>query len=113
MPDNDLIRRGDAIKALRNLPTWWADEGGVYGNAQPPMEAMLDPVDALSAIDNLPAADIDEIRGKGKWVDKGVRAWSCSCCGMPLNHIRQFASFEKNELPNYCPNCGARMEANQ
>ena len=53
--------------------------------------------------------DPDDVRGVGEWVDKGVRAWSCSCCGTPLNHIRQFSSFEKNELPNYCPNCGARL----
>ena len=61
------------------------------------------------AIKELPTVSPDEARGVGKWVGKGVRAWSCSCCGTPLNHIRQFASFEKNELPNYCPSCGARM----
>ena len=61
-------------------------------------------------INNAPTISPDEVRGVGKWVDKGVRAWSCSCCGTPLNHIRQFASFEKNELPNYCPNCGAKMK---
>ena len=62
-----------------------------------------------SDIDKIPTLSPDEVRGVGEWVDKGVRAWSCSCCGTPLNHIRQFASFEKNELPNYCPNCGARL----
>ena len=66
--------------------------------------------DDVTRLLSLPTISPDEVRGKGKWVDKGVRAWSCSCCGTPLNHIRQFASFEKNELPNYCPNCGAKME---
>jgi len=61
-------------------------------------------------VDSAPTLSPDEVRGVGEWVDKGVRAWSCSCCGTPLNHIRQFASFEKNELPNYCPNCGAKMK---
>ena len=64
-------------------------------------------------IDSAPTISPDEVRGVGKWIDNGVRAWSCSCCGTPLNHIRQFASFEKNELPNYCPSCGARMEVNE
>lgn len=63
----------------------------------------------IPLIDEQPTISPDEVRGVGEWIDNGVRAWSCSCCGTPLNHIRQFASFEKNELPNYCPSCGARM----
>ena len=52
----DCISRQAAIKAIMGLPTWWADEGGYYGGAQPPMEALLDPKDAVSAIENLPSA---------------------------------------------------------
>ena len=51
---NDLISKTEAINALKNLPTWWADAGGYYGIAQPPMSALLDPNDAISAIENLP-----------------------------------------------------------
>ena len=51
----DLIERQAAIDALKGLPTWWADEGGYYGGAQPPMVALLDPEDAVSAIENLPS----------------------------------------------------------
>ena len=53
----DCISRRAAIEAIMGLPTWWADEGGYYGSAQPPMEAMLDPEDAVSAIENLPTAE--------------------------------------------------------
>lgn len=52
---DDLISRQAAIDALKGLPTWWADEGGYYGGAQPPMVALLDPEDAVSAIENLPS----------------------------------------------------------
>lgn len=52
----DTISRAAAIEAIMGLPTWWADEGGYYGGAQPPMEALLDPEDAVSAIENLPSA---------------------------------------------------------
>jgi hypothetical protein len=52
----DLISRQDAIDAIKGLPTWWADGGGYYGGAQPPMEALLEPNDVISAIDNLPSA---------------------------------------------------------
>ena len=51
----DLISRQAAIDALKGLPTWWADGGGYYGGAQPPMVALLDPEDAVSAIENLPS----------------------------------------------------------
>ena len=53
---DDVISRQAAIDALKGLPTWWADEGGYYGGAQPPMVALLDPEDAVSAIENLPSA---------------------------------------------------------
>ena len=54
---DDLISRRAAIDALKGLPTWWADEGGYYGGVQPPMVALLDPEDAVSAIENLPPAE--------------------------------------------------------
>ena len=57
---NDFISRQDAIEALKGLPTWWADEGGYYGGAQPPMAALLDPEDAVSAIENLPSAQPEQ-----------------------------------------------------
>ena len=64
MTKDDLISRQAAIEALKGLPTWWADGGGYYGGAQPPMVALLDPEDAVSAIENLPSAQPDIIRCK-------------------------------------------------
>ena len=52
---DDMISRQAAMDALKGLPTWWADEGGYYGGARPPMEALLEPTDAVSAIENLPS----------------------------------------------------------
>lgn len=60
IPNNsDTISRQAAIDVLKGLPTWWADGGGYYGGAQPPMVALLDPEDAVSAIENLPPAQPD------------------------------------------------------
>lgn len=61
---SDTISRQAAIDALKGLPTWCADEGGYYGGAQPPMVALLDPEDAVSAIENLPSAQPEIVRCK-------------------------------------------------
>ena len=60
----DLISRKAAIDAVKGLPTWWADAGGYYGGAQPPMTALLDPEDTVAAIDNLPSAQPNLDRAK-------------------------------------------------
>lgn len=55
------------------------------------------------AIDNAPTVDAVPVR-HGKWIDKsgGIEgAWNhCSVCGE-----------RAIELYDYCPNCGAKMEA--
>ena len=106
----DLISRQAAIDALKGLPTWWADEGGYYGGAQPPMEALLEPEDAISALENLPSAQPE--RKKGKWINAypdiepnpmfmyGI----CSVCG--------YEQAISDKL-KFCPNCGADMRGEQ
>ena len=75
---DDLISRQAAIDALKGLPTWWADEGGYYGGAQPPMVALLDPEDAVSAIENLPSAQPEQQIPQ-------MRGWVCPVCGRGLS----------------------------
>lgn len=97
----DTISRQAAIDALKGLPTWWADEGGYYGGAQPPMVALLEPEDAVSAIENLPSVQPE--RKKGEWIDDTF----CSECGWThevesgfIGSVKQFS---------FCPNCGTDM----
>ena len=104
---DDLINRQAAIDALKGLPTWWADSGGQYGGAQPPMVALLDPEDAVSAIENLPSAQPE--RKKGKWIRHdeiknvyGGICIECSECGE--KYVVQHILDEK-----HCRNCGADM----
>ena len=61
-----------------------------------------------------PAADVQEVK-HGRWIkreycsnysgyDYGMK---CSVCGKPL--YRQLSE----KMPNYCPNCGARMDGKE
>lgn len=58
---DEYIKRKDVINAIESLPTWWADDGGFYGGAKPPMVALLDPEDTISAIENIPSEDVVEV----------------------------------------------------
>ena len=47
------------------------------------------------------------MRKKGQWVpidDFPHEVWKCDCCG----HIYEYED-DPDELPNFCPNCGADM----
>lgn len=51
-----------------------------------------------------------EERKKGKWInhrcDDGLHVGDCNLCGEAMMW------FEDDIKPNYCSNCGARMEGN-
>ena len=105
---DDTISRQAAIDALKGLPTWWADEGGYYGGAQPPMVALLDPEDAVSAIENLPSAQLEQKIGKFiRWMEKREEPKYISY----TPHCK--CSLCENELLieniKYCYMCGARL----
>lgn len=50
----DLISRKAAIEAIKGLPRWIMDPNGEFQPVDPPMVSMIDPDDAVSAVENLP-----------------------------------------------------------
>ena len=100
----DTISRQAAIDALKGLPTWWADGGGYYGGAQPPMVALLDPEDAVSAIENLPSAQPE--RKMGKWIYNSPVTMKCDQCGFVIKDW-DWHRFK------FCPNCDCDMRGEQ
>ena len=57
----------------------------------------------------LPVADVVEVV-HGAWVDYMVRDWRCSVCGEKIAKFRNVDGYCYDDKPNYCPNCGARMD---
>ena len=80
---------------------------------------MSEPPDAhypqwyVDKIKSIPAADVAEVR-HGQWDGEGdgyadgeivIDVWYCSECGYCIDD----GTDDPNILPNYCPNCGAKM----
>lgn len=93
----DTIYRQDAIEALDDVENWVN-----IGN-----EDYILLAEAVDSIRALSSAEPE--RKKGFWyaLEKGDKGYSasdfkCSVCGEP-NHTWL-------TKPNYCPNCGAKME---
>lgn len=64
---------------------------------------------AISYLKSIPAADVRPVV-RGKWIcdDDGTVFYVCSACGKA--QYRLFTEIFYGEI-NYCPNCGAEMEA--
>ena len=66
--DGDLVSRRDAIDTLMSLPRWVIDSNGEYQPVDANTSSMIDPEDAVSAIENLPSAQPEIIHCKYcKW----------------------------------------------
>ena len=91
---SDLIRRGDALKALLKVPCKIDSDNYTWIRLS----------DAFGTIDeDVPSAEPE--RPKGEWVDGlpyvNSHWWVCSICHVPAP--------ENHTGYNFCPNCGARM----
>jgi len=86
------------------LPTWWADEGGYYGGAQAPMVALLDPEDAVSAIENLPSAQpepaipLSWIEGQIGWLKGLDNAFSTLTAGQILAMMNKWKDEQNGDF---------------
>ena len=53
-----LIDPNALVEHIKDLPTWWADDGGVYpGGSMKYPDGMYYPEDIISSIDNAPTVD--------------------------------------------------------
>ena len=99
---DEYIKREVLIAHIKNLPTWWADAGGVYGRSMKYPEGMFDCEDVISSVENAHAADVAPVR-HGHWIDGFIpdsMLCGCSECGFTCG-AHSFL---------YCPSCGAKMD---
>lgn len=94
----EYIEREKAFNAILNLVPKVDDDGYCW----------VIRGDAAKAIDSIPAADVRPVvHGHNTG---NARIFECSECGYGFSDI--FLTNERDYPidPNYCPNCGARME---
>ena len=110
MAEKKYIEREALIEHIRDLPTWWADSGGVYGQAMKYPEGMFDCDDVINSVANAPAADVVEVV-HGEWLEVqytyfGAKRYECSQCRDDEFWKKRYIEIKEN----YCPNCGAKMD---
>lgn len=57
----EYIEREALLAHIKDLPTWWADDGGYFGGAQKLPDGLFDPIDIISSIENALAVDAVEV----------------------------------------------------
>ena len=62
-------------------------------------------MDTVNVMGSQNIIEVEPVR-HGWWVDKMVRDWHCSECGKKA----RFDGYCYDDKPNYCPNCGAKMD---
>ena len=96
---SDLISRADAVKAIEELPNCYNGWSDTYDKAY-----------IITTLEEVPSVSAERV---GVWLhkemwndvlDKNISYIECSECG----HAPYYGG--ATETPNYCPNCGARME---
>lgn len=80
----EYIDREALVARIKDLPTWWADAGGVYGKSMKYPDGMFDCKDVVSLIENASAADVAPVVRckdcKHSWEDIGGLCCSHGVC---------------------------------
>ena len=72
------------------------------------------PALVVRVLDKQPTADVVEVR-HGHWYIREYEFFTCSECGHDYYNGCDYTAqakerLENGEHPNYCPNCGAKMD---
>ena len=108
MPNNDYIKRSDAIEALCGQCRFY-DSSNDCGVRPCFVATRKDQIKAI------PAADVEPVR-HGRWIQSTEECgWSelecaeCSECGEDYV-LDEWGYEDFSKFMNYCPNCGAKLD---
>lgn len=111
--DNDLIRRGDALNAIRKVCRIGCLPSSALTRIEQRDVVILDAVQAVSTVKkaDVPTVDPESLRPTAKWENEDDYygdsiIWCCSAC--KDRFILNDGTPEENNY-KYCPSCGARM----
>ena len=95
MAEKEYIERGALIEKMFPI--------GMPNNGKYPINAKA----VRTAIEQVPAADVVEVR-HGKWLSvEGDVLFECSICG---TEVSTSWDYDDPEMFRYCPCCGAKMD---
>lgn len=97
----EYIEREALLLHIKDLPTWWANAGWVYGRITKYPEGMFDCEDVVNSIENAPSVEVAPVM-HGRWVCVDTDTEQFFLC----NRCKKKEYWESN----YCPECGAKMD---
>ena len=74
------------------------------GHLRHPSELCLSEIDVVNLLLHAPTADVAPVI-HARWVKRGCK-WQCTHCKV----LMSIEGTPKENLLNYCPNCGAKMD---
>lgn len=111
--DNDLIRRGDALNAIREVCRIGCLPSSALTRKEQREVVLLDALQAVRTVKKVavPTVDPESLRPTAKWENEDDYygdsiIWCCSVC--KDRFILNDGTPEENNY-KYCPSCGARM----
>ena len=105
--DGDYIKKNEAI-SIPVLPKEHRKQFSSYDDA---FETGWN--EALSCVNLIPSADVVEVV-HSDWSSIIGSMMVCPCCGLSVDVNITDAYFDHyTEVPNYCPNCGAKMDGEE
>lgn len=108
---NDYIERRVLLANVKDIPTWFADEYGTYGRPMKCPDGAFDCEDIISAIENVPAADVVPIV-HGRWIKtKSYGRYECSACRAADCDCDDYYGTHRVTAQEFCPYCGAKMDS--
>jgi len=108
----EYIDREALLAHMKDVPTWWGDEGGIYGGAHSYPDGMFDPDDVIRSIEDAPAADVAPVV-HAHWIfedfDRDGDLFAvCSHCKSVV--FVESKNVIKVNSGNFCMWCGAKMD---